>query len=270
MKATRGYYSVIQYCPDASRLEAANIGVLLFCPDIRFVRARTAAGNDRIRRFFRGQAIDLYRVNAAKRAIERRLETDRDRFRTPGDLIRFAETRGNYIILTTPRSMKVLDAERELEQLFDELVGGRARRTARKVDFPEVDAIFRRPTLQDRVLFDRRLSVPVLERQLRVPYAYCNGAMNLVKPQRFGVEESQAMPAAARLAIEGDLLARHPIGDQAHKLIVVPTYEAKDPALAVCRRVDDLLGEYKVRVVHRNELSRFAAEIEREARAVSG
>ena len=38
---TTGYYSVIQYCPDRSRLEAANVGVLLFVPAGGYLRART-------------------------------------------------------------------------------------------------------------------------------------------------------------------------------------------------------------------------------------
>lgn len=267
MSATKGYYSVIQYCPDASRLEAANIGVLLLCPDIRFVRARTAAANDRIRRFFKGQPIDLKRVNAAKRAIERRVETDHERFRTPEDLVRFVETRGNDIVLTPPRPMKVLDAERELEQLFDELVGGRARRGGKRNDFPEVDAVFRRPSLQGRVLFDQSISVPVLERPLRVPYAYRNGVVNLVKPQRFARDEAQATSTAMRLAIEGDLLARHKIENQEHKLIVVPAFESDSEPSGLRNRIDGVLGEYRVRVIHGSKLDAFAAEVEREAHA---
>ena len=267
MSATKGYYSVIQYCPDASRLEAANIGVLLLCPDIRFVRARTAAGNDRIRRFFKGQPVDLKRINAAKRAIERRVEIASERFRTPEDLVRFVETRGNDIILTTPRPMKVLDAERELDDLFAELVGGRARREGKRVDFPEVDAIFRRPSLQGRILFDQSISVPVLERPLRVPYAYRNGVVNLVKPQRFGVDEGQATSTAMRLAIEGDLLARHRVHDQKHKLIVVSSFESDHEPGGLRRRIDGVLGEYRVRVVHGSELDAFAAEVEGEAQA---
>ena len=38
MKPSRGYYCIIQYCPDLGRLEAANIGVLLFCPDRGFLK----------------------------------------------------------------------------------------------------------------------------------------------------------------------------------------------------------------------------------------
>ena len=58
----KGYYSIIQYCPDLSRLEAANIGVLLFCPEVRFIRAKTSAGNDRIRRFFGTDILDKERL----------------------------------------------------------------------------------------------------------------------------------------------------------------------------------------------------------------
>lgn len=37
----KGYYSIIQYCPDLSRFEAANVGVLLFCPERAFLKALT-------------------------------------------------------------------------------------------------------------------------------------------------------------------------------------------------------------------------------------
>lgn len=265
MSATKGYYSVIQYCPDASRMEAANVGVLLLCPDIGFVRARTAAGNDRIRRFFKGQAIDLARVNAAKRAIERRVESESARFRTPEDLVRFAVTRGNDIILTAPRPTKVLDPDRDLDQLFDELVGGRARRQASVAEFPELDAVVRSPSLTGRVLFDQAVSVPVLGRPLRVPYAFRNGVLNLIKPQRFANDDGQATTTAMRLAVEGDLLARYPVGDQEHRLVVVSAFEGDGDTAELQRRIHDVLSEFQVRVFHGEHLGAFAEWVEREA-----
>ena len=53
------------------------------------------------------------------------------------------------------------------------------------------------------------VEVPVLGRELRVPYAYRNGALNLVKPQPFPESEERAASVAARLALQGDLLYRH-------------------------------------------------------------
>ena len=40
MKPSKGCYSLIQYCPDLGRLEAANVGVLLFCPEPHFLKAQ--------------------------------------------------------------------------------------------------------------------------------------------------------------------------------------------------------------------------------------
>lgn len=265
MSATKGYYSVIQYCPDASRLEAANIGILLLCPALRFVSARMTRSNDRIRRFFQGQPIDLARVNAAKKAIERRLEVDRDRFQTPEDLTRFIDTRGNDIVLTQPRAIKILDAEADLDQLFQELVGGRSRNDRHKPEIPELDRVFRRESLQSRVLFDQQVSVPVINRPLRIAYTYRNSVTNLVRPQRFAADERHATSTAMRLAIEGSLLHRHPIDRVQHKLIVVSAFDQTSSAVDLQERIDSVLSEYDVRVVHSNELGAFAAEVEAEA-----
>lgn len=262
MSATKGYYSVIQYCPDRSRMEAANIGVLLLCPEVGFVKARTAEGNDRIRRFFRGQPIDLVRVNAAKRSIERRVEVDRDNFSTPEDLVRFMDTRGNDILLTRPRPMKVQDPQADLDALFRELVGGRARRERAEAEIPTLDQVFRRPALQNRVLFDQEVIIPVLRRPLRVPYAFRNGVLNLVKPHRFAAEENRATLTAMRLASEGELLHRHPENGEQRKLIVVSAFESTAISTDLPNRVGAVLSEFHVRVVPENEIEAFAAEVE--------
>ena len=44
MNPETGYYGLIQCCPNPSRLEAANVGVLLFSPEHAFLnRMLTAA-----------------------------------------------------------------------------------------------------------------------------------------------------------------------------------------------------------------------------------
>src|SRR5262249_55766133 len=130
MSPVKGYYSLIQYCPDLSRLEAANIGVLLFCPEPHFIDARTASSNQRIRRFFGSGERDWARVNAAKAATEDRVKAEGEHFRTLEDLERSTATRANEIQLTPPRPMKVFNPAQDLELLFEELVGGPARRRA--------------------------------------------------------------------------------------------------------------------------------------------
>jgi len=263
MSAAKGYYSLIQYCPDRSRLEAANIGVLLFCPEMPFVEARLAKGNDRIRRFFGADSFDKRRVNAAKRAIEHRLAVDRESFQSPEDLVRFVETRGNDIVLTTPRPMRVSDPSADLDSLFEELVGGRARYERRPPEIARLEQVFRRPSMQRRVLFDPPVIVPVIGRELKVPYAYRNGQLNLVKPQRFPADKATTI--AMHLAIEGDLLRRYPESGEKRQLIVVSAFAGTVAANGLRERVDKVLGEYEVRVVHEDEIQEFGKEVEREA-----
>jgi hypothetical protein len=73
MKPEKGYYSVIQYCPDLARFEAANIGVLLFCPQSGFLKALTSGNNRRIIKFFGSAGHDWKRINTVKRALQDRL-----------------------------------------------------------------------------------------------------------------------------------------------------------------------------------------------------
>lgn len=127
MPGVRGYYGLIQYCPDASRAEAANVGVILFCPEPHFIGARISEGNERIRRFFgKDRPFDWGRVDAAKRAIVARLMTSRAELRSVEDLNRFIATRANELQVTPLRSVKVQYPEADLDALFKELVGGRA------------------------------------------------------------------------------------------------------------------------------------------------
>ena len=122
MKPKRGYYSLIQFCPDLSRLEAVNVGVVLFCPDADFIAARMSADNQRAEKLVDREELDEPALNSAKQAIEDRIEVDRASFQAYEDLQAFVNTRGNNLILTTPRPVKVFDPPRDLDNLFTELV----------------------------------------------------------------------------------------------------------------------------------------------------
>ena len=117
MNPTKGYYSLIQYCPDHSRLEAANVGVLLFCPETRFIDACVARNNQRIVKFFGRGSFDPGRLDAAKQAVVTRLHVEAGTFGALSDLDRFIKTRGNEILITPPRPMKVRVPEEDLARL---------------------------------------------------------------------------------------------------------------------------------------------------------
>src|SRR5437868_15485516 len=99
----KGYYTLIQFRPDASRLEAVNMGVLLFCPETGFIAARLAKSNQRAAKLVGRAQLNPTALNSAKRALERRLKVDSASFKTLGDLQHFIDSRGNISQLTPPR-----------------------------------------------------------------------------------------------------------------------------------------------------------------------
>jgi len=122
MNATKGYFCLVQYCPDIARREAANVGVVLFCPELRFIRAKMMKINRRIRKFFGEEADNYQHLNAMKDALAKRLEVEKAEFNVLEDLQHFVETRANKVILTRPNPVKVFDPEQDLAALFKELV----------------------------------------------------------------------------------------------------------------------------------------------------
>lgn len=260
----KAYYSILQFCPDRSRAEGANIGVIVMSPETGFVDARTAKGNERVARFFGRDSFDKRRLNVIKRAIETHIREKHDWSQGLADLDQFIASRANDIQLTSPRSLKTDNPAAALEQLYHELVGGRTHsvvlaEASAVVAFAKLDDALRRPTLRDRIRFNESITVPVIQKTLAVPYAYQNGALNLVKPQRFTGSSDRMLKLASELAVEGDLLARHSTAKPV-RLVVIPVFsQAADDAQ---HRVSDLFGEYDVRVVPETEIEALVTEIE--------
>lgn len=252
----QAWYSLIQFCPDRSRAEAANIGVLLFCPELGFAQAKTAHGNDRVRKFFGKGSFDAERLAIVKTALEERVAERYDWSEGLPDLERFIGTRANDILLTTPRSMKTADPVADLAELYDEVVGGRARsdRTRAPAEFQALGRGLRQPALRDRIRFKQVVSIPELGKELQVPYAYQNGVLNLVKPHLFSKSPDRARRDASELAVEGGFISKH---DQ--RLIIVPAFArgAEDAR----ESVDAIFAELRIRVVHGDQVDAFIEEV---------
>lgn len=264
MESSKGYYCLIQYCPDLSRLEAANIGVILFCPEREFIRAKTAQGNDRVRRFFGSQDNDWTQINAIKNSIENRLEVAGHDFKSLDDLTNFISTRANEIQITPPRPMKVLEPEKDLEELFEELVGGRSKEPL-KYSAPPVEKTlaktFREKEVEEFIQRDVTVTVPAFHKALTVPFGFQNGRFNLIQPVSFHqTMESRVVDVACRHAVEGRSLYEHPdekLGDL--QLIVVGSFAAESSEYKDL--VSDILKENKVALHSIDEVQTLIEEI---------
>lgn len=116
---TLAYYCLIQYCPDFSRAETANVGLLLFRPQPPAVAVRVVEDvRPVVKRL--GQKTDLATLLGSVRSMAQRIEYER--FQSLEAVEQFARTRGNQIQLTMPRPMRSEDLMRDLETTFAELV----------------------------------------------------------------------------------------------------------------------------------------------------
>ena len=261
MKLTKGYYSLIQFCPDPSRLEAANIGVVLFCPELDFLEVRIAGDNSRIQRFFGRQAFDWSRVNSYKHGIKERLEIEGKDFRNVEDLKAFGQRRGNSIQLTTPRPVTVQDPQKDLESLFDEVVGQRKRPQTVKGFRKRFSEQLLEAKLGSKLKRDIEISIPSIRREIEVPFGYQNGRFNLIQPVSFQASDpDQVRKTASSHAIEGLALYEHPdrkLGNL--ELVVVGQFRTNEKA--VREDVKRILQQGRARLYATNEVDDLIQEI---------
>lgn len=102
MNPVKGYYSIVQYCPDLARRETVNIGVVLFVPERAFLQARMVADNERVRHFFGTTGNDAKLLSDFKKSFSSRIEAEHGRVTTLDAFQKFIDTRGNQIQLTEP------------------------------------------------------------------------------------------------------------------------------------------------------------------------
>ncbi len=262
----RGHYSLIQFCPDAARLEVANIGVALFCAEREFFGVKLSNEHRRITQMFGRGDRDLARLRTSKQALEERLLDPKREIRNLEDLDKLASLQVNQIRMTTFMPCRVTPTPNEdLLRLFEELVGTTHGQPSKdKKLFPTLESLFTRLESEGRAELNYSTKLPVFGQEFKVPFAYRNGVLNLVKPKYF----SQRAPQhALDLAIRGDLINKHGVDDATSPRLVVVSKFRLDCDPDFISHVDEVFGEYRVKHVRQSEIDDFANAVEAEAHA---
>jgi hypothetical protein len=269
MNPHTGYYSIIQFCPDHSRLESANVGVILFCPEQGFLDAKLAHDNSRIQRFFGKQAFDWNRVNSYKQAIRERLEIEGRDFRGPHDLEAFALRRGNAIQLTPPRPMTVREPVKDLDRLFEEVVTSRKRPKPSGGFKKQLTDRLTKANLGRKLQRDIELEIPSLHKHIEVPFGYQNGRFNLIQPVSFRSEDPIQLGRTASVhAVEGIALYREPdprLGDL--QLVVVGNFASNQRSAQ--EQVRRILEQGQVQLYASSEVDDLITDIRTHGKELS-
>ena len=262
----RGHYSLIQFCPDAARLEVANIGVALFCADQEFFGVKLSSEHRRITQMFGRGDRDLARLRTSKKALAERLLDSKRAIRNIEDLDKLASLQVNQIRMTTFMPCRVTTAPNEdLSRLFDELVGTTPSPPSKdKKLFPTLELLFTRLESEGRAELNYSTKLPVFGQEFKVPFAYRNGVLNLVKPKSFSQKAPQH---ALDLAIRGDLINKHGVENATSPRLVVVSKFRPDCDPDFILHVDEVFKEYRVKHVRQSEIDQFAKLVEAEAHA---
>ena len=265
----RGFYSLVQYCPDRFRAEAVNVGLVLLCVDPHVVRVKMTGKYDRVRKLFAIGKSDLKNLKVSTHGLVCRIEQSAGELRTSEELATFASTRANDLRLTELRLAKLDNIDDDFERLFAQLVEQHstaelAETSPAEVLPPKLGEVFYRLQQASRIWQPGTITVPIYKRKLEIPYAYRNGVVNLVKPHVFPATK-RAETQAASLAINGDLIQKHSNDGEKQKLIVVSTQETKEQAREITEHVAPLFKEYGVRLIRPGDADAFASEVERSA-----
>lgn len=260
----KGYFSLVQYAPDVARQEAVNVGVVLLCPDQSFIGVQMAPGNHRVRRFFGEEADHYSHLNAMKDSLAARIQIEGEQLRTLESFRTFVAARGNKIVLTDPKPMRVTDGPRDLCALYEELVLEPRKPLSSQAAKPlrvRLDDALGLNRLRPFLKHDVRVKVTALKREIEAPYGFKNGRFNLIQPITFTQKSADAVARAACVpAVEGHSLFKYPDQELGElQLVIVAEFpNAKAEALPI---VQEIFAENHVRLIVPETLGDFAEEI---------
>lgn len=204
---SKGYYSLIQYCPDFARAEAVNVGVLVFRSEPEATAVRVV---DEVKFVGKRLGMKLHEATVLEVVRAAHYRLTHESFRSVDDLERFVRSRGNDIQLTGPRPMRVDEPEHDVEQLFRELVADRLPVAHRiEVGPPMLQVTFENLArrMPDRVFLGKEFHSRSLGVALRSDYAYRNGCLNLVRTMPGCSSVGEAEDRAYAMAKQGELAA---------------------------------------------------------------
>jgi hypothetical protein len=258
MSVKQGYYALLQFSAAPERYEYVNIGVALFSPSDEEVFVRFSSGLRRVERLFGKQPAGYF--NILKVDFQSRLS----QFKSANfeSLEKFAKSRANKIRIASIQPFLIeRDPNIEISGLFDLLVGEdesgpRRQRVAAelksKFEVAGVDLFLEKPapvTLPQGVT-------------LEVPYAYQNGAYNLIEPVRLNGDAANALAQASERAVKGQWLWQYSKQQGSLKqLIVVGDFSSTEGSFRSA--VSQMMREHSVRLYDLDEVDPLVEDIRR-------
>ncbi len=268
----RAFYSLVQYCPDLARLEAANVGVVIFCAEPSYLRVKLSKNHKRISQMFGRGNRDLKRLAAIESGLEEKLTSGRSDLCSLEQLNQLAAMQVNTLRMTQFMPCRISDRpDEDVNQLYQELVEPKSTQEvlARQETLTRtLEARFAAPEIDVRIRRKVKVRIPFLGREEEIPYACQNGRLNLIAPVTFPKSQSGLEERAAKYALEGESVyeSSDPQFGQMQMLVVGHFETTTFDGIGTARRI---LEDHRVRLFAREELPVLIDEIRTHGHVIS-
>jgi Protein of unknown function (DUF3037) len=262
------FYSVIQFCPDAARQEAVNVGVVLFDTHTGYVGVKFSPTAERVRKFF-GHVIDATQLKVLGESVQRMFDLDKQLLASADNFRALGERQANELRFTPPRKIALGHPQTVLETVYRRLVETRDTKSKGGRLASQLRDEFGKPDMTRRVRRAVEVSVDRYPQPIRAPFGYQNGVFNLIQPVTFQSDDAaQLLRQTGGLHLEGELLreTEHPEFGQLG-LVVVGEVKG-DKKREVERFISEKLSEEAVTFYPVSRLNDLFDEIRRNGKVI--
>lgn len=199
----QSYYSLIQYSEYPESIEFVNIGVAVFASDPSRVLVKFGNPVNRIQKMFGVKVGQHFQLLC--QSLQDRLKYEFSGGWNSENLQRFIGMRSGKMRLSPLRSILLKDAEKDIQNLFEMFVSdGRSNNRGQKIQ-TKLKLKLEEGGVVD--FLDRPEPIELPQGvTINAPYAYQNGAYNLINAVSLKGEPDIAIEKAGKVALEGQWL----------------------------------------------------------------
>jgi hypothetical protein len=247
-----GFYSILQFCPDAERAERLNAGVVLAFPAHSFLKTEIAEDLSHLKQLLHGSGESLLRRELE--SLKARLSTEGQHLATREALQQFAATRTGVMRLTEPRSIAIDAPDQTLHDLFVRLVNVKSVGSSQKPKGfrAHVDEVLISENILPLIKKPQTVLLDDLPVPIRVPFSFQNGRLHLIQP----LDLARGLKAISETALAGQYIEKANASLPFPRQMVALTPDLQD---ANAKKGAEILTDHAVRVV---PLTQFASFIE--------
>jgi hypothetical protein len=174
--------------------------------------------------------------------------------------------RAGLLQITTPNPLRVVDPDKDLAELYEQVIGEPVRTRRAKSLKQYIGEKLHNAGLDKKIARDLKVPVPVLQKEVEFPYGFQNGRFNLINPVRFtAANPDQSVITACKYAVEGDSLYEQPHAKFGPlQLVVVGQFRPKDKESP--QRVNRVFQKHNVVLYRTDEIPKLVDEIQQTAK----